>query len=71
MPKRKLIQSIILRTSLLEGKDISRENVKDLLEKGVIYPGVFGDIHVKPGEHNISFPLYPAQIVDGEVKYLR
>jgi ABC-type branched-subunit amino acid transport system substrate-binding protein len=56
---------------LLEDKEISRENVKILMEEGFIYSGVFGSIDVKPGDHDITFPLYPARIVDGKIKYLR
>lgn len=59
-----------LLASLLEDKEISRKSVKGLLEGGFIYPGIFGDLDVEPGEHDIVFPLYPARIVDGEVKYL-
>jgi branched-chain amino acid transport system substrate-binding protein len=60
-----------LLAGLLEDEEVSRERMKSLLEQGFIYPGVFGDLDVKPGEHDIVFPLHPAQIVDGEVKYLR
>ena len=59
-----------LLASLLEDKDISRKSVKGLLEGGFIYPGIFGDLDVEPGEHDIVFPLHPARIMDGEVKYL-
>lgn len=62
---------IRLLAGLLRDKEISRESVKSLLEEGFIYPGVFGTIEVKPGEHDITFPLHPALIVDGEVEYLR
>jgi len=58
-------------SGLLKDKEVSRESVKSLLESGFIYSGVFGSIDVKPGEHDITFPLHPAQIVDGEVKYLQ
>jgi len=60
-----------LLAGLLEDKEISRKSVKSVLEEGFIYSGVFGSIDVKAGEHDILFPLHPAQIVDGEVKYLR
>jgi len=60
-----------LLAGLLEDKKVSRESVRDLLEQGFSYPGIFGTLVVKPGEHDISFPLHPAQIIDGEVKYLR
>ncbi|MFH1350015.1 MAG: ABC transporter substrate-binding protein [Pseudomonadota bacterium] len=61
---------IKLLASLLEDKTISRKGVKSLLEGGFIYHGVFGDLDVEPGKHDIIFPLHPARIVDGEVKYL-
>lgn len=61
---------IKLMAGLLEGQVISRENVKLLLEKGFIFPGVFGEINVKPGDHCMSFPLHPAQIVEGNLRYL-
>jgi branched-chain amino acid transport system substrate-binding protein len=60
-----------LLTGMLEDKEICRESVKRLLEDGFIHPGIFGDLDVKPGEHDITFPLYPARIVDGELEYLR
>ena len=59
-----------LMAGLLEDKKVSRESVKSVLEEGFIYSGVFGSIDVKPGEHDIIFPLHPARIVDGEVKYI-
>lgn len=62
---------IKLLAGLLEDEEISRAGIKRLLETGFIYPGIFGDLDVKPGEHDIRFPLHPAQIVDGKVKYLR
>ena len=62
---------IKLLAGLLEDKEVSRESVKNLLERGFMYHGVFGELDVKPGEHDITFPLHPAQIVDGKLKYLR
>ena len=60
-----------LMSGLLMNKEISRESIKNLLEWGFMYHGVFGELDVKPGEHDITFPLHPAQIVDGKLKYLR
>lgn len=60
-----------LMAGLLEDEQVSRESVKGLLEGGFIHPGVFGNIDVKPGEHNFAFPLHPARIVDGKIKFLR
>jgi branched-chain amino acid transport system substrate-binding protein len=60
---------IKLITGLLEDREMSRQSVKDLLTGGFEYSGVFGHMRVKPGEHEISFPFYPAQIVNGSLKY--
>jgi branched-chain amino acid transport system substrate-binding protein len=60
---------IKILAGLWEDEDISRDRVKTLLEEGFLYSGVFGSIDVKPGEHDFSFPLHPAQIVEGEVRY--
>ncbi len=62
---------INILAGLLEDKEVSRKSVKRVLEAGCIYSGVFGTLNVQPGEHNITIPLHPAQIVDGEIKYLR
>ena len=62
---------IRLLAGMLEDEEVSRESIKSLLEEGFIYSGVFGSVDLKPGEHDITFPLHPARIVDGEVKYLR
>ncbi len=56
---------------LLEDKEVSRESVRNLLEQGFTYPGVLGYLDVKPGEHDIAYPLYPARILNGKIKYLR
>ena len=62
---------IKLMAGLLEDKEVTRESVKSVLEEGFIYPGVFGDLNVKRGQHDVTFPFHAARIVDGEVKYLR
>jgi len=36
-----------LLTGLLEDQEISRDNIKTLLEAGFVHPGVFGNIDVK------------------------
>lgn len=62
---------LIFIAGLLKDKEVSRENLRVVLEQGFMYPGVFGVLDVRPGEHDIPFPLHPARIVDGELKYLR
>jgi len=63
--------SIRILAGLWEDEEISRDKVESLLEEGFVYSGVFGGFSAKPGEHDITFPLHPAQIVDGEIQYLR
>jgi len=56
---------------LLENKELSRDNVKRILDEGFIYSGVFGSVDVLPGEHDISFLLFPAQVIDGKLEFRR
>ena len=58
-------------SGLLVDKEISRQNLKRILDMGFAYDGIFGSVDVKAGDHDIAFPLHPAQIVEGEVEYLR
>ena len=62
---------IKLLTGLLEDQEISRDNIRKLLERGFTYPGIFGTIDVTAGERDINFPLHPARIAGGELKYTR
>ncbi len=56
---------------LLENEELSRDNVKRILDEGFIYSGVFGSVDALPGEHDISFILFPAQVVNGELTFRR
>jgi len=56
---------------LLENEELSRDNVKRILDRGFSYSGVFGSVDALPGEHDIAFPLLPAQIVDGKLVFRR
>jgi branched-chain amino acid transport system substrate-binding protein len=56
---------------LLENEELSRDNVKRILDEGFIYSGVFGSVDALPGEHDISFILFPAQIINGELTFRR
>jgi branched-chain amino acid transport system substrate-binding protein len=60
---------IKLITGLLEDRELSRQSVKDLLTGGFDYSGVFGHLKVKPGELDVTFPFYPAQVVHGSLEY--
>ena len=52
---------------LLQNEELSRDNVKRILDEGFIYSGVFGSIDALPGEHDIAFILFPSQIVNGKL----
>ncbi len=62
---------INLLAGLLEGEELSRERVRELLEDEFNYPGLFGAIEKQQGSHDLIFPLFPARIVDHELHYLR
>lgn len=64
-------EAINLMTGLLEGKELSREGVRAVLEKGFVFPCVFGDIEVIPGENDIHVPLFPAYVKDNKIEYLQ
>jgi len=56
---------------LLENEELSRDNVKRILDEGFSYSGVFGSVDALPGVHDISFPLFPSQVVDGKLEFRR
>ncbi len=60
-----------LLAGLLDDNAISRQGIRDLLREGFNYPGVFGELHSKPGQYDISFPIHPGKIKNGKVVYLR
>lgn len=58
-----------LIAGLLEERQTSRQEVRDLLAGGFDYSGVFGQVRAKAGEHDLNFLLFPTQIVNGKLKY--
>lgn len=60
---------IKMLAALFEDEELSRENVKKLLEAGFTHPGALGTVDVAEGEHDMAFPIHPAQIIDGTVRY--
>ena len=56
---------------LLENEELTRDNVKLILDMGFSYSGVFGSVDALPGEHDISFTLFPAQVVNGKLEFRR
>ncbi len=56
---------------LLENEELTRDNVKRILDDGFSHSGIFGSVDVLPGEHDISFPLFPSQVIDGKLVFRR
>lgn len=61
---------IKILAGLLDGADLDRRGVIEVLGDGFIYPGVFGEIRLPEGGHNIFFPLHPVRIDGKELEYL-
>lgn len=60
---------IQLIRALLEDEEFSRDRVRMVLEQGFVHPGVFGTNDVRPGDHDIGFPLSLGQIIGGQIRY--
>jgi len=58
-----------LVSGLLENSQLTRQAVKDAMAAGFQYSGVFGSVRLRAGEHDFSFTMYPAQILNGLLKY--
>jgi branched-chain amino acid transport system substrate-binding protein len=58
-----------LFAGLLEDREVSRQGLRNVLDAGFDYSGVFGSVRLKPGEHDLTFPIYPVQVVNGSLKY--
>jgi branched-chain amino acid transport system substrate-binding protein len=56
---------------LLENEELTRDNVKRILDDGFSYSGVFGSVDALPEEHDIAFPLLPTQIDNGKLVFRR
>jgi len=54
---------------LIEDQELSRQNIKHILDQGFMYSGVLGDQVLAPGGQEIIFPLHPARIENGKIKY--
>ncbi len=56
---------------LIEGQELSRQNIKHIFDQGFMYSGVLGDQELEPGGQEIIFPLHPTRIQDNKIKFLR
>ncbi len=62
-------EAIKILAGLLQDGEITRESIKEKLALGFVYTGALGSISVKRGEHDFTFPLYPARIEEGVIVY--
>jgi branched-chain amino acid transport system substrate-binding protein len=58
-----------LLCGLMEERAVSRTSVRDVLAGGFEYSGVFGHVRLRSGEHDLTFPMYPTQILNGALAY--
>ena len=61
---------ISLLDGLLDGEELTRDNIRSQLVRGYTHPGIFGDIDVPVGSHDILFPLYLTKVENSELIYL-
>lgn len=55
---------------LLSDSDVSRENLRAMLDKGFVYSGILGVVVLGKGAHNIDVPIHRAVINGGALTYL-
>ena len=56
---------------LIDGHQITSISLKDQLNSGFTYSGIFGTVEVLPKEHDIQFQLFPSKIINGEIQFER
>lgn len=66
------IGSDVLRLiwGLLSDNEVSRENLRYMLDKGFVSSGIMGVVVLEPGSRNVDIPLYRGVIEGGELRYL-
>ncbi|MCX7749568.1 MAG: ABC transporter substrate-binding protein [Clostridia bacterium] len=60
-----------LLATLMAEKEVTRDSIRETLEGGFNYTGIFGDINHNSGDHDLSSKIFPAQNVNGEIKFLQ
>lgn len=64
-----IFDAVIMLRGLLEDREVSRENLKAVLEAEFLYSGLTGIIHNVDLDHDLGYPLFAVRIVDGEMVY--
>ena len=54
---------------LMEGEELTRENLRQVLNQGFSYSGVFGEVNARPGARHITFGMHVTQVVNGKLEY--
>ncbi len=62
---------IRLISELVEDEEPTRETLKNLLDQGFSYDGIFGNLNLLPGEHFIEIAFYLVQYGNGTLEYLQ
>jgi len=63
--------AIHILAGLMDKGDVSREDALEALDSAFVYTGTLGSVMKAHGEKEISVPLYPAVIEDGELVRFR
>ncbi len=62
-------EAVKIFASLMEGKEINREEIRTQLSGGFVNTGSLGKIFVKEGSRDFDFELMPAVIKNGNLSY--
>lgn len=64
-------ETINLLSQIIARSQCNPEKMKKIIEKGFVYPGIFGDVINNQGAHNFSYGMYPARIENKKIVYQR
>jgi branched-chain amino acid transport system substrate-binding protein len=62
-------EAVKILASLMEGRDITRDEIRKQLSGGFVNTGSLGKIFVKEGSRDFDFELLPAVITNGKLEY--
>lgn len=60
---------VYMVSGLTDGRLLTKDMVKARFDKGFVYSGLFGNVELKAGSHDLEFPLFAARIIDGQLIY--
>lgn len=59
-----------LLAGLMEERPVNRVGIHGALLGGFVHNGLFGSFKVSQGQQDIYYPIFPARIIDGQLKFL-